>query len=70
MAANLAKYRQLGYAKQALFDTGSRAIGEATTNPIFGIGLTLNSKTVTDTGSWNGKNLMGQILGEVRGKLS
>jgi ribA/ribD-fused uncharacterized protein len=67
--ANLAKFSQNGYAREALVKTGSKLLGEATRNPIFGIGHTLNSKTVSDNTTWKCQNLMGEVLCEVREKL-
>ena len=61
---------QNSYIKKQLIATGNRKIGEA--NPhdtFFGIGLHLNDKRVTEAKNWRGKNIMGQILEEVRACL-
>ena len=68
-SANLAKYTQNDYAKDALLNTGTRLLGEATIDPLFGIGQRLSSKTVSDTSTWKGQNIMGNVLSEVRDKL-
>ena len=65
-----AKVLQNPYIKKQLIATGNRKIREA--NPhdtFFGIGLHLNDKRVTEAKNWRGKNIMGQILEEVRACL-
>jgi ribA/ribD-fused uncharacterized protein len=69
LQANSAKFTQNDYAKDVLMKTGTRLLGEATTNPVFGIGQSLNSRSVSDSSTWKGKNLMGTVLSEVRSQL-
>ena len=66
---NRAKYIQHPDAKQALMNTGERRLGEATKDPHFGIGMNLYAKTVLDPNKWTSKNLMGQILQNLRKDL-
>ena len=69
LTANMAKYAQNESAREALVKTGKKKLGEATLHPVFGIGLKLTSKNVNNTTAWTGKNLMGEILEEIREKL-
>lgn len=69
LKANFAKFTQHKYAKDALLSTGNRLLGEATLSPLFGIGHSLKSKTVSRKEAWTGQNLMGEVLSEVRGQL-
>ena len=64
--ANEAKYRQNEKAKDALLSTGNRKLGEASSNKIYGTGVGLFSKKATDVLSWEGQNIMGEILTEIR----
>lgn len=66
---NREKYAQHQHACQMLLDTGSRILGEGTKDPIFGIGLNLKDKTVTDASTWTGQNLMGHTLMDIRNSL-
>jgi len=45
-------------------------IGEATRNPLWGIGKTLSENSAFESRSWSGANTTGQILKEVRKILS
>ena len=64
--ANEAKFCQNQAAKEALIRTGVSTLGEATMDPVWGIGLKLTSPDVTNTESWTGENHFGKILMEIR----
>lgn len=67
--ANEAKYRQNKTARDALLSTGSKMLGEASANKIYGTGVGLFSKKATDVSAWEGQNLMGKILTEIRDEI-
>ena len=64
--ANTAKFEQLPGAKQALLSTDTARIGEATMDPIFGIGLKITDKAALDCSKWTGKNIFGMVLEQIR----
>jgi ribA/ribD-fused uncharacterized protein len=68
--ANTFKFQQHDNARNALLATGTKKLGEATIDPYFGIGQTLNSKTVTSDSTWRGQNVMGTVLTSVRDSLA
>ena len=57
-------------AKQALLNTGTRRIGEASPDHLYGTGIIISSPTATDTSKRIGKNWMGQILTEIRDEMN
>ena len=67
--ANVAKFTQLPLAKATLLATGNDALGEATNDPTFGIGLRITDPNALDTSKWTGKNLFGQVLERIRSEL-
>jgi ribA/ribD-fused uncharacterized protein len=69
MRANEAKYEQHERARLALQATGSKKLGEASSNKVFGTGVGLFSKKAADQNAWSGSNMMGSILEEIRNKM-
>lgn len=69
LKANRAKYEQIHIAREALLSTGTDEIGEATRDPVFGIGLTINDPAAFDRSKWTGKNLFGNVLKQIRAEL-
>jgi ribA/ribD-fused uncharacterized protein len=67
--ANDAKFHQNYHAREALLRTGSKHLGEATIDPYYGIGQRLTSKTVSVKDTWEGTNVMGSVLEQIRSKL-
>lgn len=68
---NLAKFSQNSGLRKKLIATGSAILVEA--NPkdiIWGIGLSENDPSVFDPTAWRGENLLGEILMQVRSKLT
>ena len=56
--------------RQCLIDTGDKQLLEANPNDrIWGIGMSMRNKLSTSPEYWHGKNLMGQILTQVREAL-
>ena len=65
-----AKFNQSEFCKQFLLATGSKQIGEAAKDKIYGIGMNLRHPNVLDHTKWDPKgNIMGKCLMEVRDKL-
>ena len=50
-------------------NTGQNHIGEASPSNIWGIGKKLSDPTVLDKSSWVGKNVVGEVLMQVRKEL-
>lgn len=64
---NLLKFTQNGELEQILVDTGDRILVEASPyDPIWGIGLRETDFGATNPLRWNGDNLLGFILMDVR----
>ena len=63
---NTAKFSQNKDAKQALSNTGNKRLGEASPDLFYGIGVHVTSPLATNETNWEGENLMGQILTEIR----
>ena len=66
---NREKYAQNAEAREFLIATGTRTLGEATKHPLFGIGKNRNDPDVTVSNNWQGQNLMGHTLQEIRNHL-
>lgn len=70
LAALRAKFKQNTTLKKFLCDTFPRKIGEASVNPIWGIGLQLTHEDVLDTTKWNENgNRLGKALEVIRNEL-
>jgi ribA/ribD-fused uncharacterized protein len=71
VAGNLAKFGQNPSLRSYLLGTGSRVLVEASPlDRVWGIGLTADDPRATDPSSWQGLNLLGEALMEVRSRLS
>ena len=66
----MAKFSQVQTARQALLSTGRKVLGEATKDPIYGIGLNINDPAAEDPSKWTGDNLFGRVLTEIRSEIS
>ncbi|MEZ5426315.1 MAG: NADAR family protein [Pyrinomonadaceae bacterium] len=70
-SGNLEKFGQNAEMKEFLLRTGSKVLVEASPRDrIWGIGLGRNNPQAEDPGRWNGLNLLGFSLMEVRQRLS
>lgn len=70
LQATRAKFQQNEELADFLITTHPLELGEASKNPIWGIGLTLDSLDVLDSSKWNHQgNLMGRTLVKVRDEL-
>ena len=67
---NEVKFNQHPAARLVLQQTGNKTIGEASPSPIYGTGVHISSPTATDTSAWTGRNMMGDILSEIRDSCS
>jgi ribA/ribD-fused uncharacterized protein len=70
-AGNLAKFEQNAGLRRRLLDTGDAILAEA--NPkdfIWGIGLAIDDPTAQDPANWQGQNLLGKVLMQVRQTLA
>lgn len=66
-----AKFMQNPMLAQKLLDTGSTLLAECSkTDTQWGIGVGISDKNRFDTTKWNGQNLLGRILMEIRQELS
>ena len=62
LKVNIAKFTQHPEAREALLETGTDSLGEATLDPKFGIGFSIHDPNATDKEKWTGNNLFGQVL--------
>jgi ribA/ribD-fused uncharacterized protein len=69
MACNREKVYAYPEMQNYLMETGSKQIGEATPDPFFGIGIHIGDPAVVNPREWSGKNLMGQVLTELRSEI-
>jgi hypothetical protein len=70
VAGNYAKFSQNEDLKKILLDTGNALLAEASPlDKIWGIGLSINNPDIATPSLWNGINLLGKALMEVRTKL-
>lgn len=68
---NFAKFTQNSYLYAQLMNTNGKIIVEASPyDRIWGIGLSANDPRIYDTSKWQGKNLLGNIIMEVRHSLN
>jgi ribA/ribD-fused uncharacterized protein len=66
-AGNTAKFNSSDALRQALFDTQGKTLVEAAPNDtVWGIGLAADDPLAQDRSTWKGKNLLGEILTEIR----
>ena len=68
-AAVLEKCRQNKTARNHLLQTGSKIIGEASKNKKWGSGIHISDANALKHESWDGENLVGNILRKARRKL-
>lgn len=65
-----AKFLQNKDICKVLIDTGNKLLAEASSKDLkWGIGISINDNSCYDTKFWHGKNLLGEILMEVRDEL-
>ena len=68
---NLAKFSQNAGLKKKLLATGNAVLAEANGKDfIWGIGLAEDDPRISDLAAWQGANLLGEVLMQVREKLS
>jgi ribA/ribD-fused uncharacterized protein len=64
------KFNQNDNYKKILLETGDKIIVEASPfDKIWGIGLGIGNPDILDESKWNGQNLLGKVLMDVRTKL-
>jgi ribA/ribD-fused uncharacterized protein len=64
-----AKFTQNPELASLLLNTGTRDIGEASTDPYWGVAMSLSNKDSLKKDMWSGKNVMGKVLMTVRAEL-
>ncbi len=64
-----AKFGQNPSLAASLIKTGTRDLGEASTNPFWGVGMTLNNNDILQKNLWTGKNILGKVLMAIRAEL-
>lgn len=69
MTCNREKFSAHEEAKEALLKTGRKILGEATTSRKWGIGKHISDPLVLDQTQWDGENLMGNVLMQIRSDL-
>lgn len=70
--ANMAKYSQNDELKELLLNPeleGKHYVESSPVDRIWGVGLSENDPLIDDESNWNGQNLLGKALDEVRDKL-
>ena len=65
----LGKFSQDAALRTKLMETGAREVAEATTDPVWGIGYTLERENILNRAKWVGENEMGKLLMRVRAWL-
>ena len=65
-----AKFTQNDSARAFLLNTGNTQLIEASKDPVWGIGMSLHDKNLTDRTKWTGGNLLGEVLTEIRKYLN
>ena len=65
-----AKFTQNDHCKQVLLATGQDALAEAGPNQVWGIGLRINDDNAYDKCKWNGQNVLGELLTQLRNELT
>ena len=63
------KFAQNDYCRQYLLQTGTKSLGEATKDRLFGTGIMLSSDNCLNSHVWEGKNIMGRTLEMIREEL-
>ena len=67
---NYAKFSQNNDLKEKLISTGNKTLAEASPfDKIYGIGMDANNPDITNPSTWNGKNILGNVLMRIRDKL-
>ena len=70
LTGNRAKFGQNGGLRRRLLDTGDAILAEANAKDyIWGIGLAEDDPAALDPANWQGLNLLGQVLMQVRMEL-
>lgn len=66
-----AKFSQNQHLYEFLRDTDQRRLGEASKNPTWGVGMTLDDEHILDTSKWiESGNLLGDLLMQLRTELA
>ena len=69
MTCNREKVYAYKEIQDYLLKTGNRVLGEATPDPFFGIGIHIGDPAVLNRNEWPGKNVMGNVLTELRSEV-
>ena len=67
----VAKYTQNEYYKNELLKTGDKVLVDASpTDKIWGVGVGIGDRALYSESTWNGQNLLGRCLMEVRSEIA
>ena len=64
-----AKFEQNPSLRQYLLASDQKELGEASQDPVWGIGSSLRNPHSLDCNTWTGKNLLGKLLMKARHEL-
>ena len=64
------KFMQNSLLLDVLKETGNKTIGEASTDPFWGVGKSLSHVDVLNEDLWTGDNLLGNVLMALREQLT
>ena len=69
LEACMEKFSQNHELRNALMETGDKILVEASTDRFWGVGISLHDRNILNDSSWTGKNVLGQVLTQVREHL-
>ena len=65
MKGCLAKFQQSSFCRHRLLAKSNKKIGEASEDPIWGVGMKISNRDVMHEQNWTGQNIMGKVLERV-----
>ena len=66
----VAKFTQNENYRKALLDTGTKVLVYACYNRFWGVGVSMGHRELYSESTWNGQNLLGRCLMEVRSEIA
>ena len=65
----LAKFTQNGHLRQIIANSQNKTLAEASSDPFWGVGMTLDDPNILKSDVWTGRNILGKVLQRVREML-